>query len=181
MSQLRRGIPAGQAPCSSGQGREKLHEKLGHHLSFRTTVHVRSAALCDAPKLDRVCGPCHSKMTRRQKENIMTNNGKTKEPFTIGFIDEGSKILLEVMNKSDQALTSVEILTVFLKDEETPGGGPSRAHISFEALISIQANGKSIMSHKTWVDGKPAALPQDQLARLKVMAGKVRPYVLDFS
>ncbi|HEX8890120.1 MAG TPA: hypothetical protein VF779_13265 [Pyrinomonadaceae bacterium] len=105
---------------------------------------------------------------------------KTEETFTIGFIDEGSKILLEVMNQTDQTLKYVEILTVFLKDEEALGG-PSRAHISFEALASIRANGKSIMSHKTWIDGKPAALSQDQLARLKVMAGEERPYVLDFS
>ena len=110
----------------------------------------------------------------------MTNNNKTAETFAVGFIDEGSKILLEVMNKSDQTLKCVEILTVFLKDEETPAG-PSRAHISFEALTSIRANGKAIMSHKTWVDGKPAALPQDQLSRLKALAGEERPYVLDFS
>lgn len=111
----------------------------------------------------------------------MTSGNKSAETFTIRFIDEGSQLLLEVMNETDQTLKCVEILTVFLKDEETPGGGPSRAHISFEALTSIQANGKSIMSHKTWIDGKPAALPQDQLERLKVMAGEERPYVLDFS
>jgi hypothetical protein len=111
----------------------------------------------------------------------MTIVSKTEETFAVGFIDEGSKILLEVMNESNQTLKCVEILTVFLKDEETPGGGPSRVHISFEALTSIQANEKSIISHKTWIDGKPAALSQDQLARLKVMAGEERPYVLDFS
>lgn len=111
----------------------------------------------------------------------MTMSNKTAETFTIGFIDEGSKLHLEVMNKTDQTLECVEILTVFLKDEETPGGGPSRVHISFEALDSIRAKEKSIMSHKTWIDGKPVASPQDQLARLKVMAGEERPYVLDFS
>lgn len=110
----------------------------------------------------------------------MAINGKTAEALTIRFIDEGSKILLEVMNQTDQTLKCVEILTVFLKDEETPGG-PSRAHISFETLATIQARGKSIMPHKTWIDGKPAALSQDQLARLKAKAGDVRLYVLDFS
>jgi hypothetical protein len=121
-----------------------------------------------------------AELPERLEEKIMTIFGKTEETFAVGFIDEGSKILLEVMNKTDQTLKCVEILTVFLKDEETPGS-PSRTHISFEGLTSIQANEKSIMSHKTWIDGKPAALSQDQLARLKVMAGEERPYVLDFS
>lgn len=111
----------------------------------------------------------------------MTTDNKSAETLTIRFIDEGSQLLLEVMNETDQTLKCVEILTVFLKDEETPGGGPSRAHISFEALASIRANGKSIASHKTWIDGKPVTLSQDQLARLKAMAGEERPYTLDFS
>jgi len=125
-------------------------------------------------------GKQRAELPERLEEKIMSIVSKTEETFTIGFIDEGSKILLEVMNQTDQTLKYVEILTVFLKDEEALGG-PSRAHISFEALASIRANGKSIMSHKTWIDGKPAALSQDQLARLKVMAGEERPYVLDFS
>jgi hypothetical protein len=111
----------------------------------------------------------------------MTIVSKAEETFAIGFIDEGPKLLLEVMNKTDQTLECVEILTVFLKDEETPGGGPSRVHISFEALNSIRAKEKSIMSHKTWIDGKPSIPTQDHLERLKVMAGEERPYVLDFS
>jgi hypothetical protein len=110
----------------------------------------------------------------------MTIIDRTEETFAIGFRDEGSQLLLEVTNKTAQTLTGVEILTVFLKDEETPGG-PSRVHISFKALDSIRAKEKSIMPHKTWVDGKPAAPAQDQLERLKMMAGKERPYVLDFS
>ena len=105
---------------------------------------------------------------------------KTEETLTIGFINEGSKILLEVMNVTDQTLKCVEILTVFLKDEETPIG-PSRVHISFESLNFIRAKEKSIISHKTWIDGKPAAPSQDQLERLTVIAGEARPYVLDFS
>lgn len=110
----------------------------------------------------------------------MSLSSKTEKTFTFGFIDEGSKVLLEVMNESDQTLKSVEILTVFLKDEETPGG-PSRVHISFEALSSIRPKAKSIMSHKTWIDGKPATPEHDQLKRLKAMAGENRPYALDIS
>lgn len=110
----------------------------------------------------------------------MTISSTTGMPFSFGFINDGSKVLLEVMNESDQTLKCVEILTVFLKDEETPGG-PSRVHISFEALSSILPKAKSIMSHKTWIDGKPATPDHDQLKRLKEMAGEAKPYALDIS
>ncbi len=103
------------------------------------------------------------------------------EPLTARFIDADSKVQLELVNTTDQTLMCVEILTVFLKDEETPGGGPSRVHIRFEAIKNIQPKEKVVLSHKTWIDGKPAAPDQDQLERLKVIAGEVKPYVLDIS
>ncbi len=106
---------------------------------------------------------------------------KPEEPFAVSFIDEGDEVLLELMNATDQDLKCVEILTVFLKDEETPGGGPSRVHISFEAIKSIRPKEKVILLHRTWLDGKPASPNHDQLERLKVVTGKVRPYVLDIS
>jgi hypothetical protein len=108
-------------------------------------------------------------------------SNKTVEPLAIKFIDADSRLLLELTNRCDQTVRSVEILTVFLKDEETPGGGPSRAHIRFEALKSIQPNERVVLSHRTWIDGQLAAPDQDQLERLKVVAGEVRPYVLDIS
>jgi hypothetical protein len=111
----------------------------------------------------------------------MTTVSKTEETFSVGFRDEGSKVRLELTNETDQTLRSVDILTVFLKDEETPGGGPSRVHISFEPLDAIRAKEKTVVSHKTWIDGKPAAPSDDQLERLKVAAGEDRPYVLDIS
>lgn len=111
----------------------------------------------------------------------MTINSETEKPFTFRFIDEGPKILLELTNVTDQALKSIEILTVFLKDEETPGGGPSQAHIRFEAIHYIQPKEKVVLSHRTWINGQPAAPNQDQLERLKVIAGEVKPYVLDIS
>jgi hypothetical protein len=70
---------------------------------------------------------------------------------------------------------------VFLKDEETPGGGPSRANIKFETIKSLHPNEKFVLSHRTWIDGKPAEADLDQMERLKAVAGKVRPYVLDIS
>ena len=111
----------------------------------------------------------------------MTTSGKTETPFTARFIDAGSKVLLELMNATDQTLRCVEILTVFLKEEDTAGGGPSRAHIRFEAVKHIQPKEKAVLSHRTWIDGKPVAPDRDQMERLKVIEGEVRPYVLDIS
>jgi hypothetical protein len=110
----------------------------------------------------------------------MTIIGKTVETFTAKFIDEVSKVFLELTNVSNQTLKVVEILTVFLKDEETPDG-PSRVHISFEALNSIRSNEKAIITHKTWIDGKPVGTERDQLERLKAATGEAKPYVLDIS
>lgn len=106
---------------------------------------------------------------------------KTAETFVARFVDAGSKVHLELMNVTDQTLESVEILTVFLKDEETTGGGPSRVHIKFEDIKSIRPKEKAVLSHRTWIDGKPAASDRDQLERLKVIASEAKPYVLDIS
>lgn len=111
----------------------------------------------------------------------MTTDNRTEKPFTFRFIEDGPKLLLELTNATEQSLKSIEVLTVFLKDEETPGGGPSQAHIRFESLQHIQPKEKAVIAHRTWINGKPAAPGQDQLARLKVVAGAVKPYVLDIS
>jgi hypothetical protein len=112
----------------------------------------------------------------------MTTNSIIETPFTARFIDEGANILLELMNMSDQQFKCVEILTIFLKDETSAGGDSiSRAHIKFEPIKSIQPKEKIVLSHRTWIDGKPVAPHQDKLARLKAVAGEVKPYVLDIS
>jgi hypothetical protein len=111
----------------------------------------------------------------------MASNGTIVEPFSIRFIDAGEKVLLELENVSDQALGCVEILTVFLKDEDTPGGGPSRAHIKFDPVKHIRPKERAVLSHRTWIDGKPVVPESDQLKRLKVIADKDKPYVLDIS
>jgi hypothetical protein len=111
----------------------------------------------------------------------MTINGRAVKPFTARFIDEGSGVRLELMNETDQTLKGVEILAVFLKDEETPGGGPSRANIKFEAISNVRPREKTVLSHKTWIDGKPVDHNRDQLERLKIIAGETKPYVLDIS
>jgi hypothetical protein len=106
---------------------------------------------------------------------------KTGCPFTARFVEAGANVQLELMNTTNQTLRQVEILTVFLKDEETPGGGPSRVNIKFETLKTIQPEEKVVLSHKTWIDGKPVELNQDKLERLQEVAGAGKPYVLDIS
>ncbi|HEY9405177.1 MAG TPA: hypothetical protein VIQ24_21175 [Pyrinomonadaceae bacterium] len=110
----------------------------------------------------------------------MTSNGQTPAPFTLSFIGDGSTTQLELMNATDEPLRCVEILTVFLKDEET-SGAPSRAHIRFEEVKYIQPRERAVMPHKTLIDGKLAGPGDDQLQRLKAVAGTTRPYVLDIS
>ena len=111
----------------------------------------------------------------------MTANSKTEKPFLFRFIDARPKVLLELTNATEQTLKSIEILTVFLKDEETPGGGPSQAHIRFDAIKSMQPKETAVLSHRTWINGMPADTDYDQLGRLKVIAGEANPYVLDIS
>lgn len=108
------------------------------------------------------------------------SNGIEK-PFTARFIDGGEKVLLELTNTTDEVLKGVEVLAIFLKDQGTPGGGPSRSHIKFEPIKSVKPKEKAVLSHRTWIDGKPADADQDQLERLKVLAGELKPYVLDIS
>lgn len=108
------------------------------------------------------------------------SNGIDK-PFTARFIDDDEKVLLELTNTTDEVLRGVEVLAIFLKDQGTPGGGPSRSHIKFEPIKSVKPKEKAVLSHRTWIDGKPADADQDQLERLKILAGELKPYVLDIS
>ena len=90
------------------------------------------------------------------------------------------RILLELTNTTDMPLKSIEILTVFLKDEG-PAAGPSRAHIRFDRINSVQPNEKTVISHRTWINGTPADEAHDQIGRLEAVAGAAKPYVLDIS
>lgn len=110
----------------------------------------------------------------------MTSN-RTAEPFRARFVEVGEKVFLELTNTTTQQLKCVEVLTVFLKDEETLGGGPSQAHIRFDAIQYIKPQEKAVLSHRTWINGRPADPGQDQMGRLKIIAGEKNPYVLDIS
>ena len=111
----------------------------------------------------------------------MSTNRNTQKSFTFRFVNAKPKSLLELTNTTEEALKSVEILTVFLKDEESPGGGPSQVHIRFDAVKSIKPGASAVLAHRTWINGKPTEADRDQLERLTVNPGKVSPYVLDLS
>lgn len=103
------------------------------------------------------------------------------KPLTFNFIDVDADVRLQLSNDTDDSLKCVEVLTIFLKDLETPGGGPSQAHIRFEAIGSMRPKENVLLSHKTWINGKVADASADLLERLKVVAGETKPYVLDIS
>jgi hypothetical protein len=109
----------------------------------------------------------------------MTNN--KPKPFTYKFVNDGSNLLLELTNATRQVLKRVEILTVFLKNDDALGWGPSQIHIRFEAVERILPAEKSIMHHTIWINGKQADAESDHLQQLQVIDGKANPYVLDIS
>ena len=108
----------------------------------------------------------------------MTSNN-SRPALVVRFMDTRPRMLMEITNTTACTLKSVEILTVFLKDEDHTGF--SRAHIRFDTIKSVQPNEKAVVSHRTWINGKPASDAQDQIGRLEVVAGAVKPYVLDIS
>lgn len=107
-------------------------------------------------------------------------NNKPK-PFTYKFVNEGSNLLLEFTNATKEVVKSVEILTVFLKNEDATSVGPSQVHIRFEGVERILPAEKSIMPHSIWINGKEAEAAGDHLQRLQEVEGKPHPYVLDIS
>ena len=104
-----------------------------------------------------------------------------KRTFNFRFINGPSTVLVELTNSSEMTLNSVEILTIFLKDNETPGGGPSQAHIRFDGVKSMKPGETMVLSHRTWVNGKPADADHDQMEQLKLIANQVNPYALEIS
>ena len=108
----------------------------------------------------------------------MTSNNN-RAALVIRLMDTQPRMLMEITNTTANTLKSVEILTVFLKDEDN--GGISRAHIRFDPIRTVQPNEKAVVSHRTWINGRPASDAQDQIGRLEDVAGAIKPYVLDIS
>jgi hypothetical protein len=111
----------------------------------------------------------------------MTANGQLTKTFYFKFVDAPPKVVVELTNASEETLKSIEVLTIFLKDKETPGGVPSQAHIRFDSVKSMQPGEKKVLSHRTWINGKPVEADHDQLERLKLIAGRANPYALEIS
>jgi hypothetical protein len=111
----------------------------------------------------------------------MTTASNMKKTFNYRFIDAPPKVVVKLTNASENTLKSIEILTIFLKDNETPGGGPSQAHIRFDGVKSMQPGEKTVLSHRTWINGKPADAHHDQMERLKLLTGHANPYALEIS
>jgi hypothetical protein len=111
----------------------------------------------------------------------MTADSNMKKTFNFRFIDDSSKVTVELTNTSEKTLKSIEILTIFLKDNHTPGGGPSQAHIRFDGVKSMQPGEKTVLSHRTWINGKPADADQDLMEQLKLIVGQANPYALEIS
>lgn len=107
-------------------------------------------------------------------------NNTTQKTLTARFLDTEPRVLLELTNETQTTLASVEILTVFLKADEV-SGALSEAHIRFEAIKLMRPQQTAVVSHRTWIDGKPAQDERDQMARLKVAPGESSPYVLNIS
>jgi hypothetical protein len=104
----------------------------------------------------------------------------TQKTLTARFLDTKPRVLLELTNQTEITLKTVEILTVFLRAKQ-PAGGPSEAHIRFEAIKLMLPQQSAVVSHRTWIDGQPARDERDQMAQLMVTPGETTPYVLDIS
>ena len=95
-------------------------------------------------------------------------------------MDTKPRVLLELTNTTEMTLKSIEILTIFLNDDRQAAGS-SFAHIRFDRINFVQPKERAVISHRTWINGRPASEAQDQIGRLQVVAGAVKPYVLDIS
>ena len=111
----------------------------------------------------------------------MSVSNDTKKTFYFKFIDAPPKVVLELTNASEKTVKCIEILTIFLKDQETPGGGPAQAHIRFDGVKLMQPGEKTVITHRTWINGKPVEADHDQMERLKLIADQANPYALEIS
>src|SRR5690242_18548184 len=77
------------------------------------------------------------------QNEFMTTISNCKTPFMIRFVDTKPRVLLELTNTTEMTLKSIEILTIFLKDDG-PDAGPSRAHIRFDRINFVQPGEKPL-------------------------------------
>lgn|SRR5690349_21443839 len=108
-------------------------------------------------------------------------NNTPQKTLTARFLETKPRVLLELTNATEKTLKSVEVLTIFLKANTTLNRGYSQAHIKFDAIKLMLPHQTAVMSHRTWIDGKPASDERDQMTQLTSIVGKFNPYVLDIS
>jgi len=106
---------------------------------------------------------------------------KKPRPFTYRFLENGPGLFLELTNATQQTLKRVEILTIFLKNEESSAVGPAQVHIRFDSVERILPAEKSVFSHTTLINGKVTKDDRQQLSRLQAVEGTPNPYILDIS
>ena len=111
----------------------------------------------------------------------MSASINNEKPFTFRFIDAKPRMLLELQNTTEKGFRSIEILTIFLKEEQTPDGASSQAHIRFDVIKSMPPKNSAVVSHRTWIDGRPVNDERDQMVRLKGVSGEANPYALNLS
>jgi hypothetical protein len=107
------------------------------------------------------------------------NNTKPKT-LTARFLDTKPRVLLELSNDSNETHKAVEILAIFLKADASTVVLPE-AQIKFDVVKVMPAQHGAVVSHRTWIDGKPVNDERDQMGRLKLVAGEPSPYVLHIS
>lgn len=107
---------------------------------------------------------------------MINTNQKT---LAARFLDTKPRVLLELSNNTDDTLKAVEILAVFLKAEDPTG--PAEAQIKFDAVKVMLPKAAAVISHRTWINGKPVDDERDQIARLQIVTGEAKPYVLHIS
>ena len=96
-----------------------------------------------------------------QTLGIMTSNDN-RAPLVIRFMDTKPRMLMEITNATTTTLKSVEILTVFLKDEQ--GSAAPLATFRFDPQIQFNKR-KGGCSHRTWINGRQRNDAQDQIGR----------------
>lgn len=108
-------------------------------------------------------------------------NNTPQKTLTARFLETKPRVLLELTNATEKTLKSVEVLTIFLKADTILDRGYSHTQIRFDAIKQMLPHQTAVMSHRTWIDGKPASDERDQMTQLTSIAGKFNPYVLDIS
>jgi hypothetical protein len=73
------------------------------------------------------------------------NTNNNEKPFTFRFIDTKPRILLELKNTAEIALRSIEIMTIFLKNDEHVQDGGAQTQIRFDVIKSMRPGDAAVL------------------------------------